>query len=165
MKIGDPRVSAIVPAHNEGEAITVVLDRLFELVRLSCGVLVVVDDASDSTVPAVEAYERNEPRIRCLINTYGPGPSNAIRFGIDAAAAPVAVVTMADGCDDARQIDDLVRLVERGVAVAAAWRSRPWTATRAAEPTSPRFRGRQPRASRNIPSTAGSSTPRPGWAT
>lgn len=81
-----------------------------------------VDDASDITIPAVEAYERKEPRIRCLINTYGPGPANAIRFGIDAAAAPVAVVTMADGCDDARQIDDLVRLVERGVAVAAASR-------------------------------------------
>jgi hypothetical protein len=29
---------------------------------------------------------------------------------------------MADGCDDARQIDDLVRLVERGVSVAAASR-------------------------------------------
>jgi dolichol-phosphate mannosyltransferase len=31
-------------------------------------------------------------------------------------------VTMADGCDDARQIDELARLVERGVAVAAASR-------------------------------------------
>jgi hypothetical protein len=39
-----------------------------------------------------------------------------------AAAANVAVVTMADGCDDSRQIDDLARLVERGVAVAAASR-------------------------------------------
>jgi len=29
---------------------------------------------------------------------------------------------MADGCDDSRQIDDLARLVERGVAVAAASR-------------------------------------------
>ncbi len=125
MKVGDPRVSVIVPAHHEGDAITVVIDRLFELVRLSCEVLVVVDDASDSTVPAVAAYECKEPRIRCLINTYGPGPANAIRFGIDAAAAPVAVVTMADGCDDARQIDDLVRLVERGVAVAAASRYMP----------------------------------------
>jgi hypothetical protein len=57
-----------------------------------------------------------------LVNTYGPGPANAIRFGIDVAAAPVAVVTMADGCDDPRQIDDLARLVDRGVAVAAASR-------------------------------------------
>jgi dolichol-phosphate mannosyltransferase len=37
----------------------------------------------------------------------------------------VVVVTMADGCDDARQIDELVRLVERGVAVAAASRYMP----------------------------------------
>jgi hypothetical protein len=32
---------------------------------------------------------------------------------------------MADGCDDVRQIDELVRLVERGVAVAAASRYMP----------------------------------------
>ena len=32
---------------------------------------------------------------------------------------------MADGCDDPRQIDDLVRLVERGVVVAAASRYMP----------------------------------------
>ena len=36
--------------------------------------------------------------------------------------APVAVVTMADGCDDPFQIDELTRLVERGVVVAAASR-------------------------------------------
>jgi len=35
------------------------------------------------------------------------------------------VVTMADGCDDPRQIDDLARLVDRGVAVAAASRYMP----------------------------------------
>jgi dolichol-phosphate mannosyltransferase len=69
-----------------------------------------------------EEYAIKEPRIRCLVNTYGAGPANAVRFGIDAAAAPVTVVTMADGCDDPTQVDDLVRLVERGVAVAAASR-------------------------------------------
>ena len=36
--------------------------------------------------------------------------------------ADVVVVTMADGCDDPQQIDQLVRLVERGVVVAAASR-------------------------------------------
>ena len=45
-----------------------------------------------------------------------------MRFGIDQARAPVVVVTMADGCDDPQQIDDLARLVERGVVVAAASR-------------------------------------------
>ncbi|HYZ52661.1 MAG TPA: glycosyltransferase family 2 protein [Streptosporangiaceae bacterium] len=118
----DPRVSVVMPAYNEGGQIVPILDRLFESVRLSCEVLVIVDTDTDTTIPVIEQYAKKEPRLRCLINTYGRGPANAIRFGIDAAAAPVAVVTMADGCDDARQIDELARLVERGVAVAAASR-------------------------------------------
>jgi dolichol-phosphate mannosyltransferase len=122
MTLGEPRVSVIVPAYNEGEQIVPVLDRLFEAMALPCEVLVVVDSPQDSTVPVTEEYALKEPRIRCLVNTYGRGPANAVRFGIDAAAAPVTVVTMADGCDDATQVDDLVRLVERGVAVAAASR-------------------------------------------
>jgi dolichol-phosphate mannosyltransferase len=120
-----PRVSVVVPAYHEGDQIVPVLDRLFESVHLQCEVLVVVDDENDVTVPVVAEYALKEPRIRCLVNTYGPGPANAIRFGIDAAAGPVTVVTMADGCDDPRQIDDLARLVDRGVAVAAASRYMP----------------------------------------
>src|SRR5690348_10965476 len=111
-----------MPAYNEGEQITEVLDRLFESVKLSCEVLVVVDTEDDTTIAVVNEYAQKEPRLRCLVNTYGRGPANAIRYGMAAAVAPVAVVTMADGCDDPRQIDDLARLVERGVAVAAASR-------------------------------------------
>ena len=94
----------------------------------------VVDSADDTTVPVTEEYAQKEPRLRCLVNTYGRGPANAIRFGIDAASAPVVVVTMADGCDDARQIDELVRLVERG----SRWPPRPATcpaASRSAVPS------------------------------
>ena len=120
-----PRVTVVVPAYNEGEHITPVLDRIFESVRLQCEVLVVVDSADDDTVPVVTRYADKESRLRCIVNSYGRGPANAIRYGIAAAAAPVAVVTMADGCDDPRQIDDLARLVDRGVAVAAASRYMP----------------------------------------
>ena len=120
-----PRVSVVVPAYNEGQHIIPVLDRIFESVRLQCEVLVVVDSEDDTTVPVVADYGAKEPRLRCIVNTYGRGPANAIRFGINAAAAPVAVVTMSDGCDDPRQIDDLARLVDRGVAVAAASRYMP----------------------------------------
>jgi dolichol-phosphate mannosyltransferase len=118
----EPRVSVIVPARNEGDSIVPVLDRLSEAVRLPCEVLIVVDDPADTTVASARQYARSDPRVRCVINTYGRGPANAIRFGIDAAVAPVAVVTMADGCDDPTQIDSLCRLVERGVVIAAASR-------------------------------------------
>lgn len=116
------RLSIVIPAYNEGEHIVPVLERLFEAVMLPCEVLVVVDDEADTTRPVVQRLAEREPRLHCLINTYGRGPANAIRYGIDHATTPVAVVTMADGCDDVRQVDDLVRLVERGVAVAAASR-------------------------------------------
>jgi len=122
MTVTEARVSIVIPAYNEGEQVRTVLDRIFESVRLPCEVLVVVDTTDDTTIPVVGEYALKEPRVRHLVNTYGRGPANAIRYGIDAAVAPVVVVTMADGCDDARQIDDLVRLVERGVAVAAASR-------------------------------------------
>ncbi|HEY1700147.1 MAG TPA: glycosyltransferase family 2 protein [Trebonia sp.] len=120
-----PRVTVVMPAYNEGKDVLPVFDRIFESVHLPCEVLVVVDTPDDTTLPVVEEYQVKEPRIRCVINTYGRGPANAIRFGIDSAAAPVVVVTMADGCDDPRQIDELARLVDRGVAVAAASRYMP----------------------------------------
>jgi dolichol-phosphate mannosyltransferase len=119
---GALRVSVVIPAYNEGDSILPVLERLFEAVMLPCEVLVVVDTADDTTRPVVARLAETEPRLRCLVNDYGRGPANAIRYGIDHAGTPVTVVTMADGCDDVRQIDDLVRLVERGVAVAAASR-------------------------------------------
>jgi dolichol-phosphate mannosyltransferase len=120
-----PRVSVVIPAYNEGQAILPVLDRIFEGVTLPCEVCVVVDMPEDTTIPVVTKYAETEPRLRYLINTYGRGPANAIRYGIDNAATPVAVVTMADGSDDPRQIDALTLLVERGVAVAAASRYMP----------------------------------------
>jgi glycosyltransferase involved in cell wall biosynthesis len=120
-----PRVSIIIPAYEEGDQIIQVVERVFESVRLPSEVVVVVDTEEDSTIPPVVEYAEKEPRLRLLVNTYGPGPANAIRFGIDGALGPVAVVTMADGSDDARKIDELVLLVERGVVVAAASRYMP----------------------------------------
>lgn len=115
-------VTVVIPARNEGENIVPVLERIFEAVTTECHVLVVVDTLEDTTVPVIEAHADKEPRLRLGINTYGRGPANAIRFGIDQVTTPVVVVTMADGSDDPRQIDALARLVERGVVIAAASR-------------------------------------------
>jgi hypothetical protein len=76
-------------------------------------------------VPVLADYAKSQPQLRTLVNTYGRGPANAIRYGFDHATAPVVVVTMADGSDDPEQIEPLCRLVERGVVVAAASRYAP----------------------------------------
>jgi dolichol-phosphate mannosyltransferase len=117
-----PRVSIVVPAHNEGIGIVTCLDRILEAVTLPCEVLVVYDSPDDTTAPAAAGYAAADPRVVPLLNAHGRGPAAAIRSGVDAARAPVVVVTMADGSDDPQQIDQLARLVERGVVVAAASR-------------------------------------------
>ncbi|MEY2471672.1 MAG: dolichol-phosphate mannosyltransferase [Actinomycetota bacterium] len=122
MSSAEPRVSVVVTAYEEGDAILPHLDRIFEAITLPCEVLVVVDSPDDSTMPYLEKYAHTEPRLLPTVNTYGRGPARAIRFGIDTARADVVVVTMADGCDDPQQIDQLTRLVERGVVIAAASR-------------------------------------------
>lgn len=116
------RVSIVIPVYNEGDAVASVLQRIRESVTLPFEVLVVHDTPEDTTVPIVNGFSAHDPRIRAVLNTFGRGPANAIRFGMHAATAPVVVVTMADGCDDTTQIDDLTRLVERGVVVACASR-------------------------------------------
>jgi glycosyltransferase involved in cell wall biosynthesis len=117
-----PRVSVVIPAYEEGPQIDDVLHRLGEAITLEHEIVVVVDSPDDSTVPYVEKHSVKDDRIRCLVNDVEPGPAHAIRYGIDRASAGVVVVTMADGCDDPQQIDQLARLVERGVVVAAASR-------------------------------------------
>ncbi len=117
-----PRVSIVIPAYQECPEIEDVLSRLTEVVQLPSEIVVVVDSDEDSTLPYVEKFAKVDRRVRALVNDVAPGPAHAIRYGMERAVADVVVVTMADGCDDPQQIEPLVRLVERGVVVAAASR-------------------------------------------
>jgi dolichol-phosphate mannosyltransferase len=120
-----PRVSVVIPAYNEGDSIVTCLDRLTDAITLPCEILVVFDSVDDTTRPYAEKYAEVDARVVPTLNTYGRGPAFAIRYGIDHASAPVVVVSMADGSDDPTQVDDLTRLIERGVVVAAASRYMP----------------------------------------
>lgn len=117
-----PTVSVVVPAYNEGQAIVPFLDRLFEALHASSEVLVVYDAPDDTTAPHLAEYARGEPRLLPTLNTYGRGPANAIRYGMNHASADVIVVTMADGSDDPRLVEPLAAQVEAGAVVAAASR-------------------------------------------
>lgn len=117
-----PRFSVVVPVYNEGAEIEVFLDRLFDSITLPCEVLAVYDEPEDSTVPHLETYAERDPRLVPTHNTYGRGAARAMKYGIDHAGAGIIVVTMADGSDDPQQVEALVRLVERGVVVAAGSR-------------------------------------------
>jgi len=117
-----PEVSIVIPAYNEGSQIVVCLDRLLSSVVSPCEVLVVCDSPDDTTMPYLHEYAERNQRVVPTLNTYGRGPANAIRFGMDQAKSSVTVVTMSDGSDDTAQIDAMADLVRGGAAVVAASR-------------------------------------------
>lgn len=116
------RATIVIPAFEEGPNIIQVVDRLIEALNVESEIVIVVDSLNDSTISHIRVSDVGIHKIGHVINTYGPGPGNAIRFGIENASTEVVVVTMADGSDDVYQIDSMVRLIERGVAVVAASR-------------------------------------------
>lgn len=119
------RASIIVPARNEVDFINVFLERLDQNIISKVEVLIVVDSKDDLTLSTIKVTPTETMQIKKLISNYGATPANAIRFGIDAACTEIVVITMADGSDDPRNIDDLILLIERGCSVAVASRYMP----------------------------------------
>jgi dolichol-phosphate mannosyltransferase len=114
--------TVIIPAFNEGANIVKTINDLNDLYGSSVDVIVVVDCEEDTTIQHFNSIFELPKTFNIVVQTYGAGPANAIRFGIDQAKTECVVVMMADGSDDVRAIQELSNLVSRGVAVACASR-------------------------------------------
>jgi dolichol-phosphate mannosyltransferase len=112
----------IIPAFNEGANIVKTVKNLIDLYSASIDVIVVVDSKEDTTIHHFDSISDLPKTFGVIVQTYGGGPANAIRFGIDQAKTDCVVVMMADGSDDVRSIEELTNLISRGVAVACASR-------------------------------------------
>ena len=119
------RASIIVPCLNEGDQILTFLERFEDSVDITVEILIVVDSNSDNTLPELAKFKSQKFRVSGLVSNLNPGPSNAIKFGFSAASANVLVVTMADGSDDPRVVEEMVRLIERGCDLVSASRYMP----------------------------------------
>ena len=115
-------VSVVIPAYNEIAGIQKTLDLIHKLQNINIELIIVVDSEEDLTINAVATSSQKPENTKVVIQTYGGGPANAIRFGINIAISDCVLVTMADGSDDVRVIPDLTNLVNRGVSVACASR-------------------------------------------
>ncbi len=120
-----PRCSIVIPAKQEDSEIIKVLSRFVEFVDISFECLIIVDNENDLTFHSCEKFIENQPNFKIVVNHLETGPAGAIRSGIEISNSDVIVVTMADGSDDPKQIQNLVFLVERGVAIACASRYMP----------------------------------------
>jgi hypothetical protein len=90
----------VIPADNEGQAITDCRSRIVVAVGIPFEALVVHDRLCghvDTTAASALAYASRDSRVQPLLNDLGSGRGAAIRCGIRAARAGVEAVTLAVG--------------------------------------------------------------------
>jgi len=120
--VSNPQLSIVMPVYNEPDNIGPALRRIADQVKTPHELLVVYDFDADTTVPVVRELQFTMPAVILHRNDLGRGVLNAMRAGMDAARAPLVLITMADGSDEMDRVDEMVRLGGEGAAVVAGSR-------------------------------------------
>ena len=81
----------IIPCKDEGKEFSNILKRFLDYLDETTLVLIVVDDIEDSSLEYLGELSSN---IKVLVNTYGPGPALAIKYGIDNSVGNSICVAM-----------------------------------------------------------------------
>lgn len=93
-----PRVSIIIPLHNDEEHVRAALDSCLAQTLPDIEVVCVDDASTDRTADLVEAYAARDPRVRLMRQAVNASAFQARRVGIAAAAAPY--ILFLDGDDE-----------------------------------------------------------------
>lgn len=112
-------LSVIIPAYNEGARLGKSLCTIFEYLNEHTrhGELIVVDDgSSDDTAQVAEASFTNTGSVSAKLIRVNPnrGKGHAVRAGLLAASAPVALFTDADLSTPITETPKLIEPIERG---------------------------------------------------
>lgn len=110
-------LSVVIPAHNEAESITPVLEALcteLGAAGIPYEIVVVDDHSTDGTAEVVAAVSRRFPAIRSVQNLNSGGFGCAVRTGLDAFAGEAVAIVMADGSDPPEDVVRCYRELQKG---------------------------------------------------
>jgi dolichol-phosphate mannosyltransferase len=111
------KISVVIPALNEAEAIGETLDGLASMLEreeIDHEVIVVDDGSTDETAAIVAQVGERHPGVRCLRSPNKGGFGLAVRAGLDAFEGDSVAVMMADGSDSPADLVAYHRLLEEG---------------------------------------------------
>jgi dolichyl-phosphate beta-glucosyltransferase len=117
----NPELSIIVPAYNEEARLGTSVEQIFQFVRsrgLDAEVVIVDDGSSDRTAETAEAAaSRAGAGGGARVIRYEPnrGKGFAVRTGLDAARAPIALFTDADLSTPIDEMDKLLKPIRDGL--------------------------------------------------
>ena len=109
---GEPLLSVVIPAYNEGPVIGTILDAILDLARLYHWEVIVVDDGStDDTTEKVD-QRADGHFLKLLRHPYNQGYGAAVKTGIRAAHADLVATMDSDGQHNPEDLLNLLPLAE-----------------------------------------------------
>ena len=108
------KLSIVIPAHNEQDNITDVINKVENSLDMPHELIVVNDHSIDATAELVQRVSRQYSNIRLVENLNEIGFANAIKTGFANNKSDVVVPVMADLCDDLRTIEEMFKKINEG---------------------------------------------------
>jgi len=108
------KLTIIIPAHNEEESLPFTLENLEKKLQLEHKVIIVNDHSRDNTSKVVEDFSKKYPNITVVANDGEPGFANAIKKGFSQVQEGLALLMMADNCDDPETIGPMYDKINQG---------------------------------------------------
>ena len=118
-------LTVVIPVRNEGENFRRTYSELVKFVPRDSRILVLYDDAVDTTLPILEELECMDARVKAVRNKLGPGIPNALRTAFSLVEEGAVLVTMGDLSDDLRLIPEMLKRYESGARIVCASRYMP----------------------------------------
>lgn len=114
-----PEFSIVIPAYDEADRLGQPLEDVFRYIRtqdLSAEVIVVDDGSSDATAETARSVFADQPDVDSRVVSYSPnrGKGYAVREGLKASRANIALFSDADLSTPIEEMDKLVRPIELG---------------------------------------------------
>lgn len=118
-----PKVSIIVPAHNEEENIFPLLDEILSVLKQypeteDFELVFVNDNSTDRTLEIIDKLAEQNPRIKAVHRSGSPGFGNAVKEGFRNASGDIIIPVMCDLSDETHDIPKLVKKIYEGYDIA-----------------------------------------------
>jgi len=115
-------LSIVIPAHNEEDNITEVINRIERALDIPHELVVVNDHSTDNTAGLLEKLSAQYNNIKVVENKLEAGFANALKTGFKGISTDIVVPVMADLCDDLSTIKKMFELVNEGYDVVCGCR-------------------------------------------
>ena len=117
-----PLLSIIMPVRNDAPSVNIMARVLSALIDVPHELIVVYDDANDTTIPVVAKLQERQPNLIGLHNKHGRGVFNAVRAGVEAARGAIILIYAADEIGPVLAIGQMLELMERRCELVSATR-------------------------------------------